>query len=53
MFFPNLYMAHYRHSSFLSKIHIKKPQNREIALMIAFGVLEFAILAMILVFMKL
>ena len=38
---------------FLSKIHIKKPQNREIALMIAFGVLEFAILAMILVFMKL
>ena len=38
---------------FLSKIHIKKPQNREIALMIAFGVFEFAILAMILVFMKL
>ena len=38
---------------FLSKIHIKKPQNREIALMIAFGVLEFAILAMILVFTKL
>ena len=38
---------------FLSKIHIKKPQNREIALMIAFGVFEFAILAMILVFTKL
>lgn len=38
---------------FLSKIHIRKPQNREIALMIAFGVFEFAILAMILVFMHL
>ena len=38
---------------FLSKIHIKKPQNREIALMITFGVFEFAILAIILVFTKL
>ena len=38
---------------FLSKIHIKKPQNREIALMLTFGVFEFAILAMILVFTKL
>lgn len=37
---------------FLSKIHIKKPQNREIALMIFFGALEFAVLAIILIFMQ-
>lgn len=36
---------------FLSKIHIKKPQNKEIALMIGFGALEFIVLAMILFFM--
>lgn len=38
---------------FLSKIQIKKPQNRGIAIMIAFGALEFAILTMILLFTKL
>lgn len=36
---------------FLSKIHIKKPQNKEIALMIGFGALEFIVLAVILAFM--
>lgn len=36
---------------FLSKIHIKKPQNKEITLMIGFGALEFIVLAMILFFM--
>ena len=37
---------------FLSKIHIKKPQNKQIALMIFFGALEFIILTFILVFLK-
>ena len=37
---------------FLSKIHIKKPQNKQIALMIFFGALEFIILTLILVFLK-
>lgn len=37
---------------FLSKIHIKKPQNKQIALMIFFGALEFAVLAAILIFMQ-
>ena len=37
---------------FLSKIHIKKPQNKEIALMIGFGALEFIVLAVILFFMR-
>ena len=36
---------------FLSKIHIKKPQNKEIALMLGFGALEFIVLAVILAFM--
>lgn len=36
---------------FLSKIHIKKPQNKEIALMIGLGALEFIVLAVYLAFM--
>ena len=38
---------------FLVKIHIKKPQNKGIAIMVALGVLEFAILTIIFVFLKL
>ena len=37
---------------FLSKIHIKKPQNREIGIMIGAGALEFIILTIILIFTK-